>query len=69
MYRNKSLKKTNQVKLRFSDIELNELNNAMDIQGGETAVWIRELVNREVQQILDAQVIYEQSLSHMVRVH
>lgn len=69
MYRNKSLKKTNQVKLRFSDFELDDLNNAMDLQGGETAVWIRELVNREVQQILDAQVAYEQSLSHMVRVH
>ncbi len=68
-YRNKSLKRINELKLRFSDYELEDLNNAMDIHGGETAVWIRELVNAEVQRIIQFNELYDQEDNNSAQLH
>ena len=68
-YRNKSLKRINEQKLRFSDYELEDLNNAMDIHGGETAVWIRELVNAEVQRIIQFNELYDQEDNNSAQLH
>jgi hypothetical protein len=60
-YANKSLKKTNSIKIRLSDFEKELLDASMSIHGGETAVWIRDLVMIEVERILSINDHYEAS--------
>jgi|TARA_R100000656_G_scaffold120069_1_gene94197 uncharacterized protein (DUF1778 family) len=45
-YRNKRQKKTNEVKVRFSDEEQSLIDRAVDIDGGQRAVISRELILR-----------------------
>lgn len=55
MYTNKSHKRLNSIKLRFSDFELDALNEFMDYHGGERAVVIRERIMGEVENFLASQ--------------
>lgn len=59
MYGNKGLKKSNPITLRVDDYELEALEKFKQIHGGETAVWIRELVMSEVKSILEASDRYK----------
>jgi uncharacterized protein (DUF1778 family) len=45
-YRNKRQKKTNEVKVRFSDEEQSLIDRAVDLDGGQRAVISRELILR-----------------------
>jgi len=58
-YKIKSLKKTNRIKISLSDFEKELLDQSMQIHGGETAVWIRDLVMMEVERILETNQHHE----------
>lgn len=53
-YRNKRHKKTNEVKVRFSDEEQVLIERAVDIDGGQRAVIARELLMRWAVEIVAA---------------
>lgn len=69
MYTNKSHKRTNSIKLRFSDFELDALNEFMDYHGGERAVVIREKIMGEVEQFLAHQERLSTLKASQVAVH
>lgn len=68
-YQNKGLKKTNEVKLRLDDYEIDDLELAMGITGEQRAVWIRKIVMREVELLLATQDFYESTISQSSVVH
>lgn len=51
-YRNKRQKKTNEVKVRFSDEEQALIDRAVDVDGGQRAVISRELILRWAADVL-----------------
>jgi uncharacterized protein (DUF1778 family) len=51
-YRNKRHKKTNEVKVRFSDEEQSLIERAVDIDGGQRAVIARELLMRWAAEVI-----------------
>ncbi len=69
MYGNRGLKKTNPITLRVDDYELEALEKFKQVHGGETAVWIRELVMAEVNSILQANDRYEKYQREQVIRH
>lgn len=69
MYSNKGLKKSNPITLRVDDYELEALEKFKQVHGGETAVWIRELVMAEVNSIIETNDRFEKSQREQVIRH